>query len=172
MNQRELTQAEEAELNQAISDYVTATMKKKEIVDRLMVATSIIAPGDLIYTPWGDGVSVTIRGVVVAYWRAASDRQHFLLDNTPRCHYVYTTNDNRTLNTKDLPEPFVSRQKLVEVLGEEKVQELDDSYFKLYPGLHDISKRVKADHDANQYAIYLSKKRDTYESKPHAAGAS
>jgi hypothetical protein len=163
MHQRELTPQEEADLSNEIGLFATACGRKKEFLDRLMLATSLIQAGDLIYAMSADESKVAVLGVVYKLERPYAEKQLFQLDNTPHCNYVYagsnagyenlffpglepvaSSNPSRTYNTSDRNHPTVFRRdQVVAKKGEAYVVEMEEAFHKDNPWAKEFIQRFK-----------------------------
>lgn len=147
LHRRELTIDEHLELNKEISEFIDASLRKRKFMDDLMLKTSYIQPGDLIYVLRYDQKTVDVLGVVYGLLRPYAESQQFALDNDPTCRYQYMTpwrnlvqppsrekrpgtpGGTDVTGRKDHPD-FLHRQQVIDMHGEDYVKKLDEEFFR------------------------------------------
>lgn len=161
MLQRNLTPEESQALQTEISLYIDATQRKRDFMDKLMLEVSLIKPGDFLYAKNAMGDAFRVLGVVYKLERPWAEKQFFLMDNSPNCHYVYLAPSRLTarqwvagekIPEKDnVPESFntnmrdhpgiFTRQELIDSVGEEYVVDIEKKFLTDYPwAQHSVDK--------------------------------
>lgn len=153
MSQRLLTPEEEKQLQHEISLYIDATQRKRDFMDKLMLETSNIKPGDFLFARVTTGSvfasTFSVLGVVYRLERPWAERQLFLMDNSVKCHYLYLAPNLRSAklqlldvkeegksnaeamacSTEDRNHPQIfSRQEVVDAFDEEYVVSLEQKF--------------------------------------------